>query len=399
MMEGRRFPPFPDPNSRTPSHPPLSPLALPNFCAHHTCCPAHSQRVLVLRLEAVKEKNFFSELMRLFQEQLLVGAASQLPPLPVQFGSCEGGEGALRAVSEMSYGSSSITSGAKTPARTFEYGRTHVVRPKGRHLATVVWLHGLGDHGASWSQLLETLPLPNIKWICPTAPTRPVAVFGGFPSNAWFDVGDLSESGPEDIEGMDASAAHIANLLSAEPADIKLGVGGFSMGTATALYSATCCAYGKYGSGKLYPVNLSAVVGLSGWLPCARSLKNKLEVSQDAARRTSSLPILLCHGKGISSYIDMQMSFIILHIKTASLLFFQDACFAFLVLAFYFHGIRDDVVLYKHGEKSSQVLKSVGFENVTFKTYNGLGHYTVPGEMEDVCKFLVTTLGLDGSYS
>lgn len=28
-------------------------------------------------------------------------------------------------------------------------------------------------------------------------------------------------------------------------------------------------------------------------------------------------------------------------------------------------------MLYKHGEKSSQVLKSVGFENVTFKTYNG----------------------------
>ncbi|CAL9100853.1 unnamed protein product [Musa textilis] len=251
----------------------------------------------------------------------------------------------------------------------------------------------------SWSQLLETLPLPNIKWICPTAPTRPVAVFGGFPSNAWFDVGDLSENGPEDNEGMDASAAHIANLLSAEPADIKLGVGGFSMGAATALYSATCCGYGKYGSGKLYPVNLSAVVGLSGWLPCARSLKNKLEISEDAARQTTSLPILLCHGKGISSYIDMQMNFIILHIKNASLFFFQDACFVFLVLAFYFHGIRDDVVLYKHGEKSSQVLKSVGFENVTFKTYNGLGHYTVPGEMDDVCKFLVTTLGLDGSYS
>ena len=24
----------------------------------------------------------------------------------------------------------------------------------------------------------------QIKWICPTAPTRPVAVFGGFPSTA-----------------------------------------------------------------------------------------------------------------------------------------------------------------------------------------------------------------------
>ncbi|XLR35241.1 hypothetical protein S83_063141, partial [Arachis hypogaea] len=30
------------------------------------------------------------------------------------------------------------------------------------------------------SQLLETLPLSNIKWICPTAPTRPVAILGGF---------------------------------------------------------------------------------------------------------------------------------------------------------------------------------------------------------------------------
>ncbi|URE08036.1 acyl-protein thioesterase [Musa troglodytarum] len=259
------------------------------------------------------------------------------------------GRGTGSAAAEMSYGSSSIASGAKTATRTFDFGRTHVVRPKGRHLATVVWLHGLGDNGASWSQLLETLPLPNIKWICPTAPTRPVAIFGGFPSTSWFDVTDLSEDGPDDIEGLDASAAHVANLLSTEPADIKLGVGGFSMGAATALYSATSCAHGTYGNGKPYPVNLSSVVGLSGWLPCARSLKSKLEGSQDAARRASSLPILLCHGKG------------------------------------------DEVVLYKHGERSAQVLKSNRFENVTFKTYNGLGHYTVPGEMDDVCKFLTAT--------
>lgn len=34
-----------------------------------------------------------------------------------------------------------------------------------------------------------------------------------------FDVGDLSEDGPDDVAGMDASAAHVANLLSTEPAD------------------------------------------------------------------------------------------------------------------------------------------------------------------------------------
>jgi hypothetical protein len=51
---------------------------------------------------------------------------------------------------------------------------------------------------------------------------------------------------------------------------VKLGVGGFSMGAATALYSAMCLVSGNYGNGNLYPVNLSAIVGLSGWLPCSR---------------------------------------------------------------------------------------------------------------------------------
>ncbi|XP_010249993.1 PREDICTED: acyl-protein thioesterase 2-like [Nelumbo nucifera] len=255
----------------------------------------------------------------------------------------------------MSFTSHSAGSGSRAARRTFEFGRTHVVRPKGKHQATIVWLHGLGDNGSSWSQLLETLPLPNIKWICPTAPTRPVAIFGGFPCTAWFDVGDLSEDGPDDVEGLDASAAHVANLLSTEPADIKVGIGGFSMGAATALYSATCCAQGKYGTGNPYTVNLSAVVGLSGWLPCSRSLKNKLEGSNEAVRRATSLPLLLCHGRA------------------------------------------DDVVLYKHGEKSAEVLSSSGFRNLTFRTYNALGHYTVPEEMDEVCNWLTARLGLEGS--
>jgi len=32
-------------------------------------------------------------------------------------------------------------------------------------------------------------------------------------------MGELSEDGPDDWEGLDASASHIANLLSTEPAD------------------------------------------------------------------------------------------------------------------------------------------------------------------------------------
>jgi len=39
-------------------------------------------------------------------------------------------------------------SGSRNTTRTFEFGRTHVVRPKGKHQATIVWLHGLGDKGS-----------------------------------------------------------------------------------------------------------------------------------------------------------------------------------------------------------------------------------------------------------
>ncbi|XP_042053125.1 acyl-protein thioesterase 1-like isoform X2 [Salvia splendens] len=172
----------------------------------------------------------------------------------------------------MSFSNSSTGSGR----RTFEFGGTYVVKPRGKHQATIVWLHGLGDNGSSWSQLLESLPLPNIKWICPTAPTRLVTLLGGFPCTAWFDMGELSEESSDDLEGLDASAAHIANLLSTEPAGIKLGVGGFSMGAATALYSATCFARGKYENGRAYPITLRAILGLSGWLPGARSMASKV---------------------------------------------------------------------------------------------------------------------------
>ncbi|KAG5408752.1 hypothetical protein IGI04_005071 [Brassica rapa subsp. trilocularis] len=255
-------------------------------------------------------------------------------------------------LSEMSISGGALGSG-RILGRAVEFGKTHVVRPKGKHQATIVWLHGLGDNGSSWSQLLETLPLPNIKWICPTAPSQPISLFGGFPSTAWFDVVGINEDGPDDVEGLDVAAAHVANLLSNEPSDIKLGVGGFSMGAGTSLYSATCFALGKYGNGNPYPINLSTAIGLSGWLPCAKTLAGKLEEEQ-IKNRAALLPILVCHGKG------------------------------------------DDVVPYKFGEKSSEALISHGFKKTTFKAYSGLGHYTIPQEMDELCAWLTSNLSLQG---
>nr|XP_043629367.1 acyl-protein thioesterase 2-like [Erigeron canadensis] len=251
----------------------------------------------------------------------------------------------------MSLGVPSLGSVGRTARRALQFGKTYVVKPKSKHLATIVWMHGLGDNGSSWAQLLETLPLPNIKWICPTSPTQPLTLFGGFPSNAWFDIGDLSETESHDIEGLDATAAHVLSLLSTEPADVKFGVGGFSMGAAAALYCASCFVHGKLGNGDAFSTHLDAVVGLSGWLPCANDLSNKVE-GAEAASRASSLPILHCHGK------------------------------------------VDDVVLFRYGDKSAEKLTSCGFRNFTFKVYDSLGHYTMPDEMEDVCSWLTSKLDL-----
>ena len=40
--------------------------------------------------------------------------------------------------------------GGRAARTAFEFGRTYVVRPKGKHQATVVWLHGLGDNGSRY---------------------------------------------------------------------------------------------------------------------------------------------------------------------------------------------------------------------------------------------------------
>ena len=37
----------------------------------------------------------------------------------------------------------------------------------------------------------------------------------------------------------------------------------------------------------------------------------------------------------------------------------------------YFAVAGDDVVAYKHGEKSAQTLSAAGFRDLTFRTYNG----------------------------
>ncbi|KAL8255898.1 hypothetical protein R6Q59_030965 [Mikania micrantha] len=160
--------------------------------------------------------------------------------------------------------SSNVGSGSIGVRRNvLDFGRTFVVMPKATHTATIVWLHGIGEKGSSWTQILETFPLPNIKWICPSAPMRQLTLYGGYPCTAWFNIASMSEDTCDDLEGLDASATHVANLLTSEPDGVKLGIAGFSMGASVALYSATCRALGQYGNENRYPINLNVAIALS----------------------------------------------------------------------------------------------------------------------------------------
>ncbi|XP_006353591.1 uncharacterized protein [Solanum tuberosum] len=153
---------------------------------------------------------------------------------------------------------SSASSSAKMETA---FGDTEVVEAKRTHLATMVWLHGLGDNSTSWIGYLHLMDA-NTKFICPTAPFRRTKLLEG----------DYSTS-------------------------FRLGIGGFSMGAAVSLYSATCFINGVFANGKQYPIKLNEIVSLSGWIPCSRFVHKNTIGIHEVERRAASLRILLCHDR------------------------------------------------------------------------------------------------------
>eukprot|EP00898_Chlorokybus_atmophyticus_P008704 jgi/Chlat1/8835/Chrsp91S08166 len=215
---------------------------------------------------------------------------------------------------------------------------TVVIKPTVQHTASIVWCHGLGDTAAGWTPIADMLAMPHVKWILPTAPVRPVTINGGAPCTAWFDIFGISPNAIEDTPGMDAAALYIADLLRQEAAagvpESSIGVGGFSMGGALALYVATKAAGGKL----VAPVGAAAAI--SSWLPGFR------DVPQPIAGK-ANMPIAL------------------------------------------FHGQDDFLVPATFGAMSKQVLETAGYQDVQYKAYRGVAHEVSPAELGDVRTWLL----------
>lgn len=152
---------------------------------------------------------------------------------------------------------------------------------------SIIWMHGLGDHGSSFVPLVREFNLtgcPHIRFIFPHAPERPVTINMGYEMSAWFDIfGGFDSADLEDTAGVKESQKLIEELIEQEkargvPAD-KIFLAGFSQGCAMALYTGLC-----------YPEKLGGIIGLSGYIPLIRQFPS------DRNPANQDTPIFMGHG-------------------------------------------------------------------------------------------------------
>jgi len=153
--------------------------------------------------------------------------------------------------------------------------------------AAVVWLHGLGADGHDFEPVVPYLlwsGAPDIRFVFPHAPVRPVTLNGGMEMRAWYDIIDLSLGRDHDRQGIVDSVNQAAALVARERergiASGRIIVAGFSQGGAIALQLAL-----------RYPEPLAGLVALSTYLLMDQTLEN------DKHEANRALPVFVGHGR------------------------------------------------------------------------------------------------------
>ena len=152
--------------------------------------------------------------------------------------------------------------------------------------AAIIWMHGLGDDGRGWSEVVPSLGLPRdlaIRFLFPHAPVMPVTINNGMQMRAWYDIRQANLNDRADIDGVRRSQAHVHALLAREAqrgiAPRRTLLAGFSQGGAIALYA-----------GLRFGERLAGIVALSTYVVAA----DRLDAEASAANR--DVPIFMAHG-------------------------------------------------------------------------------------------------------
>lgn len=152
--------------------------------------------------------------------------------------------------------------------------------------AAVLFMHGLGDNGHGWSDVVPALRLPatsQVRFVFPHAPEIPVTLNGGYVMSAWYDLYDADLGARVDMAGMRETRSRIERLISRERergiAARRIVVGGFSQGGAVALYA-----------GLRYKERLAGVAALSAYVVDASS------IAAEASPANRDVPVFMAHG-------------------------------------------------------------------------------------------------------
>jgi len=152
--------------------------------------------------------------------------------------------------------------------------------------ASVIWMHGLGDDGSGWSQVVPSLGLPKelpVRFIFPHAPVMAVTINNGMRMRAWYDIRQANLNERADLDGVRRSQAHVDALLAREAsrgiAPRRTLLAGFSQGGAIALYA-----------GLRFDARLAGIIALSAYLIGAD------QVDAQASSANRDVPIFMAHG-------------------------------------------------------------------------------------------------------
>ena len=162
-----------------------------------------------------------------------------------------------------------------------------IERQTGAHPdAAVIWMHGLGDSGHGWSEVVGGLGLPrdlSVRLLFPHAPEIPVTINRGFRMPAWYDFHEGDLNSRADVAGVRRSQRQVEALIAREAARgvpaHRVVLAGFSQGGAIALYA-----------GLRHAERLAGVVALSTYLIAPDAL------AAEASPANRDVPIFMAHG-------------------------------------------------------------------------------------------------------
>jgi len=209
-----------------------------------------------------------------------------------------------------------------------------VLKSRGPHTATMIFLHGLGDTGHGWAGILNTIKPDYLKVVCPTAPSIPVTLNNGFVMPAWYDIRNIEEdrsSIREDLQGVENSVKVLQSLIDIEARELKdhgksrIMIGGFSQGGAIAL-SALLKSSDK----------LAGCIALSTYIPGDQVPERDTKIET---------PVIHCHGED------------------------------------------DQMISIERGRKTSHALTDL-VQKYEFHTYPHMGHEASQEEMDKVQEFV-----------